>query len=148
VTALFSGSQALSALLLAHPDWLELLAPGLLKFSRPKQGLSNEVNGWLNPLLEAQDYAGAFSRLRDFKRREMLRIAARDLARLADVFEITQEISDLADICLDSVWRTCHQQFTGRHGRPWHQDPQGRWQPTSGAVFGLGKLGGQELNYS
>jgi [glutamine synthetase] adenylyltransferase / [glutamine synthetase]-adenylyl-L-tyrosine phosphorylase len=148
LAALFSGSQALSALLLAHPDWLPVLAPEVLKFPRRKQGLRNEVSGWLNLLLEAQDYAGAFSRLRDFKQREMLRIAARDLARLADVSEITQEISDLADVCLDSVWRTCHQQFTERHGRPWHQDPQGRWQPTAGAVIGLGKLGGQELNYS
>ena len=148
VTALFSGSQALSALLLGHPDWLGLLAPDTLKFPRRKEGLNKEVNPRLTLLLDAQDYAGAFSLLRDFKQREMLRIAARDLARLANVSEITQEISDLADVCLQSVWQTCFQQFVERHGRSWHQDPQGRWHQTVGAVFGLGKLGGQELNYS
>ena len=43
---------------------------------------------WLKPLLEARDYAGALGRLRRFKQREMLRIAARDLARLANALEI------------------------------------------------------------
>ena len=36
----------------------------------------------------------------------------------------------------------------GRYGQPWHQDAGGRWQPTAGCVLGMGKLGGQELNYS
>ncbi|MEY2428287.1 MAG: [glutamine synthetase] adenylyltransferase / [glutamine synthetase]-adenylyl-L-tyrosine, partial [Verrucomicrobiota bacterium] len=148
VAALFSGSQALSNLLVSHPDWIELLAPETLKFPRRKEGLNKEVGAWLNRLLEVQDYAGALSRLRNFKQREMLRIAARDLARLAQVSEITQEISDLADVCLEGVWRTCHQQFVQRHGQPWQQDPEGRWHPAAGAIFGLGKLGGQELNYS
>src|SRR5207237_4500723 len=56
--------------------------------------------------------------------------------------------SDLADVCLNGVWQSCLQQFTERHGRPHHQDPDRRWHPTFGAVLGLGKLGGQELNYS
>ena len=78
----------------------------------------------------------------------MLRIAARDLARLGDAVEITREISDLADVCLDAVWRICRQQFTERFGQPYHQDADGNWQRTEFCVLGLGKLGGQELNYS
>ena len=78
----------------------------------------------------------------------MLRIAARDLARLGDVVEITQEISDMADVCLDAVLQICLRQFVARFGRPFHQDAGGRWQPTAFCVIGLGKLGGQELNYS
>ena len=78
----------------------------------------------------------------------MLRIAARDLARLGDVVEITREISDLADVCLDAVWRICRPQFIGRFGQPFHQDADGNWQRTEFCVLGMGKLGGQELNYS
>ena len=35
-----------------------------------------------------------------------------------------------------------------RFGQPFHQNARGRWQPTASCVLGLGKLGGQELNYS
>src|SRR5258708_1697483 len=92
--ALFSGAQALSTLLVAHPDWLHDLTSEKLKFPRRKQGLQNEVNGWLPGLLIAGDYTAALGRLRQFKEREMLRIGARDLSRLARVSEITREISD------------------------------------------------------
>ena len=46
---LFSGSQALSNLLAARPEWLGALEPEALKFPRRKQGLRNEVNRWLKP---------------------------------------------------------------------------------------------------
>ncbi|MGZ5353988.1 MAG: [protein-PII] uridylyltransferase family protein [Actinomycetota bacterium] len=65
--------------------------------------------------------------LRRFRRRAMLRIAARDLggARLEDV---VAEISAVAESCLESAARA-----TGA---------------SSLAVIGLGKLGGRELNYA
>jgi glutamate-ammonia-ligase adenylyltransferase len=78
----------------------------------------------------------------------MLRVAARDLARFGDVVEITRELSDVADVCLETGLRICWQDLTARVGRPCQQDEQGRWQPTGFCVLGLGKLGGQELNYS
>ena len=146
--ALFSGSQALSGWLIAHPELLSDLTPELLAHPRREQGLRREVNEWLAPLLSARDYAGGFARLRQFKQREMLRIAARDLARLGPMTDIVRELSDVADVCLNSVWQLCHQQLTERFGRPYHQDADGRWQPTPFCVFGMGKLGGQELNYS
>ncbi len=148
LAALFSGSQALSNLLVARPDWLNVLEPESLKYPRRKQGLRNEVNRWLKPLLAASDFGAALAQLREFKQREMLRIAARDLARLGQLPAIVQEISDVADVCLDAVWQVCHRQLTARHGQPWHQDTGGQWQPTTGCVLGMGKLGGQELNYS
>src|SRR2546427_4530225 len=122
LAALFSGSQALSALLIAHPDWLPSVDPDVLRFPRRKQGLLNEGNAWLEPLLETRDFGAALARVRQFKERERLRIGARDLARPGNAEEITQEISDLADVCLSSVWRICWLQLTERHGQPWHQD--------------------------
>ncbi len=110
--------------------------------------MRREIEDGLKPKLEARDYAGALAGLRRFKEREMLRIAARDLARLSNVVEITREISDLADACLEAVWRICRPQFIGRFGQPFHQDADGNWQHTEFCVLGMGKLGGQELNYS
>ncbi len=148
VVALLSGSQALGNLLVANPGWLSVLDIELLKFPRRADGVRREIESGLKPKLDARDYAGALAELRRFKQREMLRIAARDLARLGNVVEITLEISDLADACLDAVWRICRQQFTERFGRPFHQDAEGNWQRTEFCVLGMGKLGGQELNYS
>ena len=148
LTALFSGSEALSALLAAQPQWLNVLDEASLKYPRRKQGLRNEAAGWLKPLLGRRDYALALKGTREFKQRELLRIGARDLAGLGEVSGITGELSDLADVCLESVWQVCHRQLAERHGCPYHQDASGRWQSTAGCVLGLGKLGGQELNYS
>src|SRR5215831_18584763 len=110
LTALLSGSNALGNLLVAHPDWLDCLEPEHIRFPRQKQGLRNEVNGWLPTLLVEGSFATALKNLRDFKQREMMRIAARDLARLGKLAEILQEISDVADVTLETVWNICHQQ--------------------------------------
>jgi [glutamine synthetase] adenylyltransferase / [glutamine synthetase]-adenylyl-L-tyrosine phosphorylase len=148
LVALFSGSQALSEWLVANPDSLTDLNLENLQHPRRAQGFRGEVEGWLKPLLAACDYNRAIAQLRRFKQREMLRIAARDLSRRAKVVEITREISDVADVCLDTVWRICWQQYTERFGRPYHPDAAGHWRETVACVLGLGKLGGQELNYS
>ncbi len=148
LAALFSGSESLSEQLVASPDWLEVLDPGRLRHPRRTQGLRQEVDEWLRGLLSAHDFAAALARLRRFNHRELLRIGARDLAGFANVQEITGELSDLADVCLESVWRVGYLQTTQRYGEPWHLTPGGAWQRTAGCVLGLGKLGGQELNYS
>ncbi len=145
VAALLSGSQAALESLLGHPEWLApLLEPGFLAHPRREEGLRREVEPWL----KETDTETAFSRVRQFKQREMLRIAARDLARLGHMTEITREISDVADVCLETVYRLCAARLRIRLGRPWHLDAQEKWRETDFCVIGLGKLGGQELNYS
>ncbi len=146
--ALFSGSQALSGRLGAHPEWLALLTPEALQHPRRAQGLEREAREGMALLLKAGDFASALRHLREFKQREMLRIGARDLARLAELVDIMRELSDVADVCLDGIAQLCLRQLTERVGRPYHPDPEGRWQPTAFCVFGMGKLGGRELNYS
>jgi glutamate-ammonia-ligase adenylyltransferase len=148
IAALFSGSEALGGLLVAQPGWLEIVRPDALAYARRKQGLWQERDAWLNPLLAAGDFAIALERLREFKTREMLRIGARDLAHLGTLPEIIREISDVADVCLEAVWRACSLQLEQRYGKPYHRDIRGQWQPTTACVLGMGKLGGHELNYS
>ena len=147
--ALFSGSQALSAWLVAHPDRCEALFDlERLRHARQAQGLKREMREWLAPALAGRDYATALNRIRAFKQREWVRIAIRDLARLAETPEIIHEISNAADAVLDAVHQVCWAQSTARFGQPYHLDANGRWQATPFCVLGLGKLGGHELNYS
>lgn len=148
LAALVSGSQFLAEFLLANPPALAVFADGRVKFSRRPEGLRREVEQFVSRSLVQNDYAGALTELHRFKQREMLRIAARDLARLADVVEITRELSDVADVCLDAVLNIISKRHLEKFGRPFHQDVNGRWQATPFCIFGQGKLGGQELNYS
>ena len=143
------GSQAQGETLVSHPGWMDLFSePEALKHPRQKQGLRREINLWLKPCLQSRDYAGALGKIRELKQREMLRLAIRDLARLGTLVDIILEISNVADACLDVVCQVCQKQLMEKYGQPFHQDAQGDWFPTEFSIIGLGKLGGQELNYS
>lgn len=149
VCALLSGSRALSEWVLSHPQTLpQILDEASLKHPRKSQGLWKEINAWLPRLLQAQDYAAAFRKLREFKQKEMLRMAVRDLAGLSHAAEIIGELSDVADICISTVYKLCHQRLTQSLGQPYHPTPSSQWRPTQFCILGMGKLGGQELNYS
>jgi [glutamine synthetase] adenylyltransferase / [glutamine synthetase]-adenylyl-L-tyrosine phosphorylase len=146
--ALFAGSQALSEQILANPEILATVAPEKIEHPRREYGVRAELQGLLGARLQARDYAGALSAIRGFKQREMVRIATRDLARLGSTQETLRELSDVADVSLAGTLEVCRRQLVERLGQPFHQQPGGQWQPTAFCVLGLGKLGGQELNYS
>jgi glutamate-ammonia-ligase adenylyltransferase len=148
LVSVLGGSQALGDLLVANPDWLSLVDFENVRPPRRIEGLRREIGTFFKTKLADGDYAGALTELRLFKHRELIRIGARDLARLGDVVEITRELSDVADVSLDAVLHICSRQFIARYGQPFHQDTAGHWRPTAFCVLGLGKLGGQELNYS
>ncbi len=84
------------------------------------------------------------ARLRRFRRREMVRIAWRDLAGRADLTETTAELSALAEACLDLALEWLHPRLCADHGEPCSAD--GR--PQHLVVMALGKLGARELNFS
>jgi len=85
------------------------------------------------------------AQLRIFRSREMVRIAWRDLAGWADLPEVMQTMSGLADGLLRVALGRARQEMDQRFGQPIGTE--------SGAtaefiVLGLGKLGGEELNFS
>jgi glutamate-ammonia-ligase adenylyltransferase len=82
--------------------------------------------------------------LRRFKYRQLLRIASRDLLGDADLTVTTEELSRLADVCLAEAWRTADAALRAEYGAPRSEGGV----ETGMAVIGMGKLGGEELNYS
>ncbi len=87
------------------------------------------------------DLAG---RLRRFRRREMVRIAWRDLNGLADLAATTSDLSDLADACLNQALAWLYAAQCGERGTPVSTDGT----PMELVVLALGKLGARELNFS
>jgi glutamate-ammonia-ligase adenylyltransferase len=83
-----------------------------------------------------------------FKRREYVRIMLRDVLKIAPLAETTAEISALADVLIEDALREAGSKLQRRHGTPQHLDALGRLVDTPFAILALGKLGGNELNYS
>ncbi len=82
--------------------------------------------------------------LRLFRRREMVRIAWRDLAGWADLDETLRDVTELAEVCIQFTLDYFFQQACQRKGVP--VDSEG--QPINLVILGMGKLGAWELNYS
>ncbi len=87
-------------------------------------------------------------RLAQFQRREYIRIMLRDVLGFATLAETTAEISALSDVLIEEALRDCESDMHRRYGVPQHRDRQKRLVQTPFAVVALGKLGGNELNYS
>ena len=83
-----------------------------------------------------------------FKRREYVRIMLRDVLGIATLAETTAEISGLSDVLIEEALREVLSQMQHRFGTPQRLDGQGRVVDARFAVLSLGKLGGNELNYS
>lgn len=82
--------------------------------------------------------------LRRWRRREMVRIAWRDLAGWADLRQTLADTSAFADAALALAGAHARQALVARHGEP--RSACGEIQPL--VIVGMGKLGGAELNFS
>ncbi|MBX9704973.1 MAG: bifunctional [glutamate--ammonia ligase]-adenylyl-L-tyrosine phosphorylase/[glutamate--ammonia-ligase] adenylyltransferase, partial [Gammaproteobacteria bacterium] len=104
-----------------------------------------EIPQRLQVLLETvSDEATLMTVLRRFRRREMLRITWRDLAGWADLAFTSQDLSALADACIQGSLQKLAAWEAMRHGMP--VDSHG--QAAELLVVALGKLGAEELNFS
>lgn len=88
------------------------------------------------------------AQLARFKRRNYLRIVLKDVLGLSTLGETTLELSALADVLLSNAVVFCDRELEKRYGQPQYRDLQGRIVRSGFSVVSLGKLGGNELNYS
>ncbi len=140
--AVLTASPFVAEALTRHPRLLgELLARGdLHRGYAPGELVARAAAA----AAAARDEAALMSALRRLRRREMVRIAWRDLAGWAPLAEVLRDLSELADACIEAALGALERLGRREHGRPRHAD--GR--PMRAVVLGLGKLGGCELNFS
>ncbi|MBI5462361.1 MAG: bifunctional [glutamate--ammonia ligase]-adenylyl-L-tyrosine phosphorylase/[glutamate--ammonia-ligase] adenylyltransferase [Gammaproteobacteria bacterium] len=86
--------------------------------------------------------------LRRLRRREMVRIAWRDLAGWARVEEVLEDLSALADACVNAALDTLYAWQCRELGTPITTTGALAGQPQRLVVLGMGKLGARELNFS
>jgi len=82
--------------------------------------------------------------LRRWRRAELARIAWRDLAGWASLPETLLDLSNAADAAIRAAHEYAWRQLVDRHGAPQSDDPEAQRL----IVIAMGKLGGQELNFS
>ncbi len=83
-------------------------------------------------------------KLREFRQREMVRIAWRDLTGRADLNETMGDLTCLAESCLVSALERLYEGLSLEFGTPREKD--GRVQHP--VLVAMGKLGARELNFS
>ncbi len=91
-----------------------------------------------------QDEEALHRVLRQFRRIQMVRIIWRDLAGTAPLSETLEDLSALADSCVDQALGLLYEWAVAKHGTP--VDEEGNQQHM--VVLGMGKLGARELNLS
>lgn len=116
--------------------WLE---KGALDQRRKPSQLRASLRNWREEIADPE------TAVHRFHRSEMIRIAMRDLCEIADIQEITEELSDLADVTLSSVYTLLWERHIAEYGAP---IAEATGDPARMTVIGMGKQGGRELNFS
>ncbi|TLY99430.1 MAG: bifunctional [glutamate--ammonia ligase]-adenylyl-L-tyrosine phosphorylase/[glutamate--ammonia-ligase] adenylyltransferase, partial [Gammaproteobacteria bacterium] len=125
---------------------------------RDAQCFASLVGGDLQRRLAAADFAARApppadpatpealfqAELRRWRRRELTRIAWRDLAGWADLCETLADLTAFADAAIGTALAHARRALVARYGEP--RSAAGEVQPL--IVIGMGKLGGGELNFS
>jgi [glutamine synthetase] adenylyltransferase / [glutamine synthetase]-adenylyl-L-tyrosine phosphorylase len=145
LVAIFGYSAFLAETLLAEPELVVQFARDR-KFTMLKS-LEDLMQDYARFATTSPDH-WLSAQLARFKRRNYLRIVLKDVLRLSTLGETTFEISTLADVILANALTFCYQELAKRYGHPQYRDAQGRIVRSSFSILSLGKLGGNELNYS
>lgn len=144
---LAGNSPFLSETLLRHPEniaWLKAETERNFDRIKSSEQLSEDLARFITRTIDVDDA----TRLAMFKRREMLRIYLRDCLGIATLSEVTEELSNLADVILSYSLARAHQVLTNLYGTPQTHDERGRIEKSEFAILALGKLGCRELNYA
>lgn len=134
---LFGQSQYFSDILVRDPELFRwLTATGVLESDLPSPPLRDEVTRMMTTFSST---GRRMDGLRRVYRREILRIGARDLLGLTDLAHTTRGLSHLADHMIEGANMIATDELAG----DFPVIPN-----TPFCIIGLGKLGGEELNYS
>lgn len=141
--SLFGTSQFLSREFIQHPEMLDFLVYGVSSpIARGRDMLSQDLDRQLE---EAADIEGLLDQLRGFRNKEFLRIALNDLRGEIQLRKGAEQITLLAEVCLEKALALARADLAPRFGLP--GCPSGHGREAAFAIIGMGTLGGRELTY-
>ena len=142
---LCASSPWIASLLTRYPILLdELLDVRVLYELHDRAQLMEQ----LDAVIEAvqADEEREMEELRKFKQAQVLRIAAMDVAGNLGVFEVSEQLTLIAEVLVAKVYQLAWQHMTKRHGCPMCELDGRAYEPEM-AIIAYGKMGGKELGY-
>ena len=135
----------LATLLIQDPHRLARVSrdPYLAR-EKPKAVLADELGRQLATVTTTAELHAALRRVRAD---ELVRLGVRELELGLDT-EVGRELSRLADVCFDAAIAFHDRELQARYGAPRFIDDDGTERDAKLVVIGMGKLGGEELNFS
>jgi glutamate-ammonia-ligase adenylyltransferase len=135
----FSLSDFISKQCLKYPAWLSKLLIEKILFTEH----IDYQNILAQLLTEVDSEAVLQQKLRQFRNFHMLRIAWRDLLNMQSIEDSLAQVSELARQLITQTNRWLYQFLQPQFGLP-----EGEFGPQPMLILGMGKLGGDELNFS
>ncbi|MDP2364919.1 MAG: hypothetical protein Q8M94_14265 [Ignavibacteria bacterium] len=136
--SLSNNSNYLTDILVRNPEYFHwIINPSVLD-------QKNDVKYFTSSLEKTTSsfkyFDSKVNAIRNFKRKEILRIGLKDIYLKEELINITRYLTELANSISSVLFDLCYKEILAKHGI---ENPKIKY-----AVFSLGKLGGNELNYS
>jgi glutamate-ammonia-ligase adenylyltransferase len=142
----FGSSSFMAEILIRHPAWFYWLTdPEVLGRARTREDVERDLDGALSGL---QTESRQRDLLRITRRREVLHIGVRDLLRLQTPPETGASLARLAGALVDRSLRTADLALRRDLGLPPPKEASAGTGSLGFVVLGMGKLGGDDLNFS
>ncbi len=142
LVSLFGTSQFLSRIFIQHPEILDSLVSR--SYAAPFKDRTTLAQNLAELMDTAVDYEQKLDVLRRFRNEEFLRIAIGDIHGHTPQGQGTLQLSYLAEVCLEQAVAIARGELLPRFGLP---ISKATGEEAQFAIVGMGKLGGQELNY-
>jgi glutamate-ammonia-ligase adenylyltransferase len=142
---LFGTSFYLSNFLVRHPELLDALVLG--GASSPHRGRDLMARELTEDLHAVPSFEEKLDALRRNHRTELLRVGLNDLYGTLDTQEVSEQLTDLAEVCLEAAWRLCKEELQPRHGIPMTVEADGQKREAPMIILGMGALGAREMSY-
>ncbi|MHB9020703.1 MAG: bifunctional [glutamate--ammonia ligase]-adenylyl-L-tyrosine phosphorylase/[glutamate--ammonia-ligase] adenylyltransferase [Halothiobacillus sp.] len=143
---LCAASPWIADLLRQQPILLDELIDAQSLYLQPSADeLRAELAGFLARFPD--DEERQFDELRRFRQLAVLRVAAADVTGILPVMRVSDQLTWIAEVVLETVVRRAYQQLVERHGEPQATKPDGTRYTPGFAVIAYGKFGGIELGY-
>lgn len=143
---ILGASAFLSGILCRRASFFSVLfRNGQIRVSKTEAQMRTELGSLI---ADEDDHASLKKGLRNYKAQEILRIGARDLCGLAELEEVTEELSALAAATLHRAFEVSNTRLQAEYGHPLLETDGDTAKEAEFTILGMGKFGGCELNFS
>ncbi len=135
---IFGSSNLMSDILIKQPGLIDIIedTESIYRFKN-KINLNKEIKKSINI---SNNFEEKKNNLRRFKQGEELRIGIRYIIGEADIEGTLKDLSSLAEICIENAYQLALIKLSAQYANE-------RIIPSNFAIIGMGKIGGNEINF-